>query len=160
MLKLIDDQQKSAWFFLTEPVQRFINGKLDVGDTVSIEVTDGEEEGSKLITKITSDKLTNSSAHTGTGYSKPSYNSNKSSYQKKSYVQPDSNKGYSKSPQEQEQIARLAIFHDAARLGSSLGIKDAEEAVKATAFIYNELYTIFKNSVSVQGTTVSEDVVA
>jgi hypothetical protein len=164
MLKLVDEQGKSSWFFLNEPVQRFISGKLEPGDKLSIEVTDGEEEGSKLITKVTSDKLTgtaSASASTGGGYSKPAYSTgNKWSGAKKSYSTPTTKTygGYSKSPQEQEQISRLAIFHDAARIASSLGLTDPRVAVTETIAIYNELYNAFKASVTTQPAPTGDDV--
>ena len=167
MLKLVDEQGKSSWFFLNEPVQRFISGKLEPGDKLSIEVTDGEEEGSKLITKVTSDKLTgtaSASAPTGGGYSKPAYTGGTSYGKKpwagKSYSAPatKSYSGYSKSTQEQEQISRLAIFHDAARIASSLGLTDAKIAVTETIAIYNELYNAFKASVTTQPAPTGDDV--
>ena len=166
MLKLLaEGATESSWFFLTEPVQRFIGNKLEVGDTVQIEVTDGEEEGSKLITKITGEKLTsNANSGNSSSYSSGAKSwQNKGGYNKSSYSKPAGNSyskpaytGYGKSPQEQEQIARLAIFHDAARISSTLGLKDVNEVVEATTSIYTALYNAFKASLT--KTTETTDV--
>jgi len=127
MLKIGDSPEGSKWYFMTDAVINFFEGKFNNGDEVVIETT--QQNGSAYITKITKAGSTNATPHQETT---GSMDNNGDGFHKKKWVPRDEfianlkkqkgesaptteKKTWGKSPEEQDSIKRQAIMHAVSR---------------------------------------------